>query len=190
MNAMKLIVGLGNPGKEYANTRHNAGFMAADFLHEHFGFEPFKFSEKRKAEIASGEIASEKVVLAKPQTFMNLSGHAVQSLAGFYKIASSDVVVIYDDVDLPMGTLRVRPSGSSGGHKGVQSIIDQFDPDFIRFRIGIQPPVPFPGTLEDYVLGRLTSEEKKSLKNLIQDLPSAIEILFKEGVDAVQQKFN
>ncbi len=172
---MKLLVGLGNPGKEYANTRHNAGFMAVDFLREHFGLEPFKFSEKHKAEVASGEIAGEKVILAKPQTFMNLSGQAVASIAQFYKIPSPEVIVIYDEADLPLGTVRVRSSGSAAGHKGVQSIIDHLGGEFTRIRLGIQPEKPFPGALEDYVLGKWTAEEMEALEEVIQKLPKLIE---------------
>lgn len=187
---MKLIVGLGNPGKEYASTRHNAGFMAVNFLAEHFGFPPFKKSEKHKAELSEGQMVGEKVILAKPQTYMNLSGQAVQSLVQFYKIQTHEVIVIYDEADLPLGTLRIRSSGSAAGHKGVKSILEQLGDSFVRIRLGIQPEKPFPEELEDHVLGQWTMDEKKVLNQLFKRLPSLIEALLKEGIEKAMEQFN
>ncbi|MFH1012842.1 MAG: aminoacyl-tRNA hydrolase [Candidatus Peregrinibacteria bacterium] len=187
---MKLIVGLGNPGKDYEGTRHNAGFMAVDHLVESWELDPFQPSEKHKAEITEGQIAGEKVILAKPQTFMNLSGQAVASIADFYKIPPQDVMVIYDEADLPFGTLRVSKGGSSAGHNGVKSLMAHVGDAFTRIRLGIKPVTPFPGALEDYVLGRLTGEEKTQLKDVIKKVPSAIKTLLKEGAEETMQRFN
>lgn len=135
---MKLIVGLGNPGKKYEHTRHNAGFLAiSQFQKQHEEFKEWKFNKKFNAEISPATINNEKVMLAKPQTFMNSSGMAVKAMVQFYKLEPKDVWVIHDDLDLPLGTLRIKTGGSSAGHNGVQSIIDVLGTDFARFRIGI-----------------------------------------------------
>lgn len=188
---MKLVAGLGNPGKKYEKTRHNSGFIGVDYLAKQFGFDKFKKSEKHKCEMTEGNIAGEKVILMKPQTFMNLSGQAVRSVARFYKIPMNGLIVIFDDVDLPPGKLRIRPSGSAGGHKGVKSIIQELGADdFVRIRFGMAPPPNFRGDLEDYVLGKLTITQKKLLTGNIKKLPQILEILLKEGVEQVMQEFN
>ena len=188
---MKLIVGLGNPGKKYEETRHNAGFMGVDYLAKHFGFEKFKKADKHKSEISEGKIGSEKVLLIKPQTFMNLSGQAVRSVARFYKIPMGDLIIIFDDVDLPSGKLRIRPSGSAGGHKGMKSVIQELGTnDFVRIRFGMAPPSSFKGDLEDYVLGKLTFSQKKFLTGNIKELPQILEVLLKEGVEQAMQEYN
>ena len=177
---MKLIVGLGN-----------AGFMALDFLVEHFGLDAFKKADKHKCEMADGEIAGEKVILIKPQTFMNLSGQAVRSVMQFYKIPAEDVMVVYDDVDLPSGNLRVRPSGSAGGHKGMKSIIQELGSEnFIRIRLGIAPLTEFKGDLEDYVLGKLSDEEEVLMEGNIKKLPNLFEALLEDGIEKAMQEFN
>lgn len=188
---MKLIVGLGNPGDKYKNTRHNAGFLALDDIQSVFGCSEFKKSVKRKAYISEGQIANEKVVLVKPQTFMNLSGQSVQGLVHFFKLTPSDVVVIYDDIDINSGELRVRPSGSAGGHNGIKSMIQCLGSDeFVRVRIGVKPIQDFKGDLADYVLGQLSGEEEDLLGQNIQKLPQLLELLVSEGVEEVMQKFN
>ncbi len=188
---MKLIVGLGNPGKEYEKTRHNAGFMAVDFLADHLGFDSFKEAEKHKAEITEGELYGERVFLVKPQTYMNLSGQAVKSVMGFYKVKMEDLIVIYDDVDLPSGTLRIRPDGSAGGHKGIKSIIEHLgSQNFTRVRLGMHPVKPFKGALEDYVLGKVDSDEKKLLMPKIKELPEILQLLFAKGTEAAMNAYN
>ena len=188
---MKLIVGLGNPGDKYKRTRHNAGFMAADHIAEFFGFEPFKASDKFKAEIAEGEIAGEKVILAKPTTYMNLSGQAVKALRQFYRLDSRNLVVIHDEVAIPVGSLRIRPDGSAGGHNGIKSLLDELGTaDFIRVRIGIKPDKPFPGALENFVLGRFTEDEMAATLGVIDDIPKALETLFSEGVEEAMNRYN
>ncbi len=187
---MKLIVGLGNPGGKYEKTRHNAGFMAVDFLAEHFGFE-FKKADKHKCEIAEGEMFDEKVFLIKPQAFMNLSGQSVRSVLQFYKIPKEDVIAMYDDVDLPSGNLRIRPSGSAGGHNGMKSIIQELGTeDFVRIRLGISPLTEFKGELEDYVLGKVSGEEVSLMEGNIKKLPQLLEALFEKGIEEAMHEFN
>ncbi len=187
---MKLIVGLGNPGDQYKDTLHNAGFMGIDYLREYFNFNEFKNSNKHQAELVEGQITGEKILLAKSQTFMNLSGQAVQSIVHFYKLNPKETIVIYDDADLPFGTLRIRSSGSSGGHKGVESVIDHLGQDFIRIRLGIKPKELPLGPLEYYVLSKISSKDQKDLQSTIKKLPVVIETLIKEGIEEVQQHFN
>ncbi len=188
---MKLIIGLGNPGKQYEKTRHNAGFMAVEYLADQFSFDPFKKIDKHKSEIAEGQINSEKTLLIKPQTFMNLSGQSIRSVMQFYKIDVKDIVVIFDDISLPSGNLRIRPSGSAGGHNGVKSTIQELGTDeFVRVRLGIEPIAEFKGELEDYVLGKLSGEETELMKSNIEKTPKIMETLFKEGTEEAMQKFN
>lgn len=188
---MKLIVGLGNPGGKYENTRHNAGFIALDEVQSVFGCSEFKKSVKRKALISEGQIGTEKVVLVKPQTFMNLSGQSVQGLVHFLKIDLSDVVVIYDDVDIESGKLRVRGEGSAAGHNGIKSLIQCLGSDqFIRIRLGVKPITEFKGDLADYVLGQLSNDEKELLNQNVQKLPGLLELLFESGLEEVMQRFN
>ncbi|HOF42247.1 MAG TPA: aminoacyl-tRNA hydrolase [Candidatus Moranbacteria bacterium] len=143
---MKLIIGLGNPGKQYENTRHNAGFMVLDKLKESWGFPEFKFDKKFNAEISEGSIsgksrdaAAEKMILAKPQTFMNLSGDTIKELVNFYKIPVEDITIIHDDLDINLGEYKISTDASSGGHNGVQDIFDKLGTQKIkRYRIGIE----------------------------------------------------
>lgn len=188
---MKLIVGLGNPGKNYEHTRHNAGFLAADFLANFLGFEPFRKSSKHDAEMTEGSIGGEKALLLKPQTFMNLSGRSVQSAMQFYKISTEDLVVIYDEAELPFGTLRVRPQGSAGGHNGMKSIIQELGTDdFTRVRLGIGALEEFKGSLESYVLGKLSDDEMELMQAQFEKLPKLLETLLSEGVEATMQVYN
>ncbi len=188
---MKLIVGLGNPGAQYTGTRHNAGFLAVDFLAKHFGFDKFKKTDKFKAEIAEGTISGEKVLIAKPQTFMNLSGQTVSGLMNFYKIPLEDIVVIYDDAEIDFGRLRIKPDGSSGGHNGIKSIIASIGTQgFNRIKLGIKPDKPFPGALEDYVLGKISDDEFDKLEDVFSKLPDVIRDLFSGDIDSVMNMYN
>lgn len=164
---MKLIVGLGNPGPQYARTRHNIGFMVIDMLGAINGADNWKLEKKFKSEIIATEISGEKLILAKPQTFMNLSGEAVQALMQFYKITPDNVWVIFDDVDVPFGRLRLRSGGSSSGHQGVKSIIQHIGPDFIRARFGISLNDRSKESSEQYVLKPFNPEEQQVLDHLI-----------------------
>lgn len=188
---MKLIVGLGNPGKKYESTRHNAGFKALDFLADHFGFDAFKESGKHKAEVSEGQMADEKVMLMKPLTYMNLSGQPLRSVLQFYKINIQDLIVLYDDVSIPSGNVRIRGEGSAGGHNGVKSVIQELGTEqFIRVRLGIAPLTEFKGELEDYVLGKLNEEEIALLEGNLRKLPTMIEILLKGDVEKAMHEYN
>lgn len=188
---MKLIIGLGNPGPQYEKTRHNAGFLAIDYLMKELGFDEFKKLDKYKTLISEGQISGEKVLLIKPQTFMNLSGQTVSNLANFYKTSTEDIIVIYDDVDINYGSVRIKPEGSAGGHNGIKSIIEKLGAkEFIRIRLGIKPLQDFKGDLADYVLGKLTKVESEKLEEITWNLPKIIESLIKEGVEDTMNKFN
>jgi len=173
---MKIIVGLGNLGKQYENTRHNVGFLAMDKIVEKMAQKDikveFRLENKFEAEIAKIKLGNEDVILVKPQTFMNLSGKAVKKVVDFYKInPAKDLIVIYDDIDLPLAKVRIRSEGSSAGHNGLQSIIDELGTDrFMRVRIGIGRPSNEAMKIEDWVLQALTEGEKELLFSTIEDL--------------------
>lgn len=177
---MILIVGLGNPGEKYKKTRHNVGFMVLDRLAEKLESE-FKMSEKFNAEIAEATVQFKtkrvRVLLAKPQTFMNNSGEAVAKLVNFYKFRTEDQVwVVHDDLDIELGTIRIRISGSSAGQKGIGSIIKKLGIDkFVRFRVGINPADGQPKAAEEFVLEKFRPEEKKIIE---EQIIKAIESLF------------
>jgi len=190
---MKLIVGLGNPGKEYEETRHNCGFMAISSLRSILDFSTFKLKKKFNSFVSKGKIDGKKIILARPQTFMNESGRAVFAIAFFYKIKADDIWVIYDDLDLPLGKIRIRLGGSSGGHKGVQSIIDNLKTDnFVRFRIGITPTGP--GALkipaEKFVLQKFRKGEKENIIKTIHRAAEAIRFALKKGIKEAMNKYN
>ena len=186
---MKLIIGLGNPGTQYAQTRHNAGFRALDFLREHFGFENFHRESRFHAEMSVGTVAGEKYLLIKPTTFMNRSGQAVSLLMQYYKLTPNDITVIHDDLDIVPGTLKTTLSSRAAGHNGVQDIIDHIGTqDFFRIRLGIGRPSPSispPDTLpsscqstHDYVLEKFSARERMLLESLFKELPN---LLMKTG---------
>ena len=188
---MKLIVGLGNPGIEYKATRHNAGFMAVQELATFYGAAEFKKADKFKALTSECLIEGEKVILAMPQTFMNLSGQSLVPLMNYHKIPLEDVIVIYDDADLPYGSLRIRIDGSAGGHNGIKSIIKETGTQrFTRIRLGIKPPESFKGPLENYVLGRFSQEEESDFLPVIESLPKVISLIFEEGALKAMNEFN
>lgn len=174
-------MGLGNPGKEYAHTRHNAGFLAVDALAEALQ-EKWKLNKVAKAEVIETRYFDQKIILAKPQTFMNLSGASVAGLVGKYKIKPENVWVISDDVALSLGTLRVRKGGSAGGHNGLKSIIEKLgQEDFVRFRIGVnEPPANIP--LENYVVQKFAKNELKTLEQVIEKTREVILKGLAEGV--------
>ena len=154
---MKLVVGLGNPGRQYEATKHNIGFMVIDAIAEAVTHTPWR--EEQKAEVCSFTLDGEKILLVKPQTFMNASGEAVGPLMRYYKIDPSDVYCIYDDMDLPVGKLRIRPNGSSGGHNGIKSIIAETGTqEFDRIKIGIGRPQKGM-TVVNHVLGKFSEDD-------------------------------
>ena len=185
---VKLIVGLGNPGPRYANNRHNVGFQCLDRLAQAHGL-AFRKREN-KVLLARGQIAGVEVILAKPQTYVNLSGQAVERLARSYQVPLEDILVIYDDMDLPLGRIRLRPGGGAGGHKGVRSIIEHLDSrDFPRLRVGIGRP---PGRMDpvDYVLGDFTPEERPVIEEAYERAIAAVECWLREGIVAAMNKYN
>lgn len=186
--AMYLIVGLGNPGREYRATRHNAGFMVVDALAQAWQIRMARV--QAKAIIGSGVFSGQKVVLAKPQTYMNLSGESVMALMRFYKTPADHLLVVHDDLDLPPGTLRLRPGGGAGGQKGVASIIQRLGgQDFARLRIGIGRP---PGQMEaaTYVLEDFTAAEQELMKLVLVRAVLAVETFVSEGLEMAMNRYN
>lgn len=182
---MKLIVGLGNPGQEYAQTRHNFGFLAVDFLQREWGFPSFSLRKDFSATLSSGERNGEKVFLVQPQTMMNASGQAVAKLLSYYKLTPSDIAVVHDDMDLPFGTVRAAASSRSAGHNGVQDIIDALGTqDFFRARLGIGRPTETLGVClpaHDYVLARFTDDEMSQLPDILATAEAALANEFLAG---------
>jgi len=187
-NEPYLIAGLGNPGKEYQKSRHNIGFMAVDFAIDKFGISGKKI--KSKAIVVEGNIGGKKILFVKPQTYMNLSGDAISSLIRFYKVPIHQIAVIHDDIDLPFGSIRVRPGGGAGGQKGVASIIQRLGTqDFARFRIGIGRP---PGRMDaaTYVLKNFHGEELEELPFVLNHITNAIKAFLEDELDSVMNQFN
>lgn len=186
---MILIAGLGNPGTKYEHTRHNAGFDTIDELAARHGID-IKKSE-RKALSGEGIIAGQKVILIKPQTFMNLSGEAVGDFASFYKLDPATQVVIFsDDVELDCGRIRIRKKGSAGGHNGLKNIIEHLGTDqFVRIRVGVGRLAPH-GDMIAHVLGRMNSEDRKLFDEASTHACEACELIIKGDVDAAMNKYN
>jgi PTH1 family peptidyl-tRNA hydrolase len=188
MTQRYLIVGLGNPGKEYETTRHNIGFVCVDALAAQHGLRFAKM--QNRALIADGTICERRVLLAKPQTYMNLSGEAVRDLLSFYKLSVRELLVISDDLDIPFETLRIREKGSAGGQRGLKNIIDHLGTqEFARIRFGIGRP---PGRMDAaaYVLQSFSKAESEALPELIGRAIKACEIWLSEGLTAAMNKFN
>ncbi|MBE6989859.1 MAG: aminoacyl-tRNA hydrolase [Ruminococcaceae bacterium] len=184
-----LVVGLGNPGSKYESTRHNMGFLAVDKLAE---LEHFKFNKLRfKAWTAEARLGGERVLVMKPQTYMNLSGEAVGQAARFYKIPPERVLVISDDVSLPAGRLRIRGSGSAGGHNGLKSIIAHLGSDaFPRIKVGVGMPDNADYDLADWVTGRPIGAEQKPLMEALDRAVAAVPVVIRDGVSEAQNRFN
>lgn len=188
VDASYLIVGLGNPGREYRNTRHNIGFLAIDALAKSLNVTVGKVQSK--ALVGQGKIGSNKVILVKPQTYMNLSGQAVSGLLNFYKISAEHLIVIHDDIDLPFGTIRIRPGGGSAGQRGVKSIIEKVgSQEFARMRLGVGRP---PGQMEAaaYVLQPFTKEDEEFLVNFLAKAAEAANEFVNNGLNAAMNKYN
>ncbi len=186
---MFVIVGLGNPGKKYENTRHNAGFVAIDALAEKYGI---SISEKKhKALCGTGVIEGNKVILIKPQTFMNLSGESVRAVMDFYKIdPEEDMLVIYDDISLAPGNIRIRKKGSAGGHNGIKSIIAHAGTqNFMRIKVGVGEK-PSGWDLADYVLGHFSDDDNAKLKEIMPDVMQAAALMVQGDVDKAMNDFN
>ena len=186
---MYIIIGLGNPGSKYENTRHNAGFQVIDALADKYGISVSE--EKHKAVFGKGVIEGQKVILAKPQTFMNLSGESVRELMDYYKIdEEEELIVVYDDISLEPGQLRIRKKGSAGGHNGIKNIIQQLGHDvFKRVKVGVgEKPKGY--ELADYVLGHFSSEEQVTMKEAFEKGGAAVVSIMNDGVDKAMNLYN
>ena len=185
---LRLVVGLGNPGRVYSGTRHNAGFMVADELAK--GFSIALSKRKFNAQYGTGSIDGVEVVLAKPMGFMNRSGPPVQQIAGYFRISSEDILVVHDDIDLEFGRLKIKEKGGDGGHKGVRSIMDAFGGgDFARLRIGVGRP-DAGNNAADYVLDNFAFEEKKVLSRIIASARDAVVTILCKGTKEGMNRFN
>lgn len=192
---MKLIIGLGNPGRGYANTRHNTGFICLNHFARTQGI-PFD-KKQGQARIGTGEVAGIKIVVAKPQTYMNLSGESASRLIRKFGITLNNLLVIHDDLDLPLSKIRIRHGGSSAGHKGVASIITCLgSPDFTRLRVGTGRPATestdnaSEADIIDYVLSDFTAEEKQIMAKVIPEVSEAILCFLTEGLVVAMNKYN
>jgi peptidyl-tRNA hydrolase, PTH1 family len=183
---MWLIAGLGNPGRKYSRTRHNVGFMALEELARKFRID---FAVRRQYRLGRGSMEGNKILLLEPLLFMNLSGHVVKDVCRRFGIQFENLVVIHDDLDMEAGKLRIRKTGSSGGHKGVESIIQSIGSrDFIRVKAGIgrDPSIP----AEEYVLRKFTRQEISVIKDMIDSAADAVHSIISQGVDRAMNKFN
>jgi peptidyl-tRNA hydrolase, PTH1 family len=183
-----LIVGLGNPGPEYAGNRHNAGFLVADLLAARASV-TFK-RDRSRAQVATGRLAGSQVVLAKPMTFMNLSGGPVASLRGFYKIPAEGIVVVHDELDIPFGSIRLKLGGGDNGHNGLRSLTASLGTrDYYRVRVGIGRP---PGRMDpaDFVLRDFAKAERTELPVIVETAADAVEVLLERGLAAAQNEFH
>ncbi|MCM0649013.1 aminoacyl-tRNA hydrolase [Clostridium swellfunianum] len=183
---MYLIVGLGNPGVEYAHTRHNVGFDIIDLIAEKYNIRMNRI--KFKGTCGDGLIGGEKILLLKPSTYMNLSGESLVEAANFYKIPRENIIVIYDDVSLEVGRMRIRPEGSAGGHNGIKNIILHLSSEmFPRIKVGVGQPKD---GLIPHVLGRFPKEERETLEKLFPAAADAVEAIIKYGVTEAMNKYN
>jgi len=182
---MNLIIGLGNPGDKFKKTRHNLGWDILDLLKEKWDFPEWKRLSRLKSNISK----KDKIILAKPQTFMNLSGLAVKSLKSYYKARINNLIIIQDDIDIELGKIKISKNRGTAGHKGVQSIIDSLGTkNFIRIRIGIKPKDK--KTVDKFVLSRFSKEEKENIEKAKTDVLEAIEIILNKDLSEAMKKFN
>jgi len=186
---MIVIIGLGNPGKKYQDTGHNVGFQIVNKFSKRYNFPEFKLSKKFNALVSESVFDGKKVILAKPQTFMNESGKAVKALISFYK--TKNLFVVHDDIDLPLGKIRIAKNRGPAGHKGVESVIKEIGTkDFVRFRIGIQSSKVKPKNAEKLVLQKFNKEEKEIIKETIKNTVEAIELTLREGLGKTMNEYN
>lgn len=185
---MKLIVGLGNPGEKYQGTRHNLGFRVVDEYVSSIMYKVlWEDNKKLKSQIAK----TNDLIFVRPQTYMNNSGLAVKLLTTYYKLPATDVIVVYDEMDLPLGKIKVRMGGAAAGHHGVESIISKLGTDqFIRVRLGIEPSEGFIRQPEKFVLEPFIPKEKPQVKHMIKQAVKALDLLLEKGLDSAQNQFN
>jgi PTH1 family peptidyl-tRNA hydrolase len=185
---MRLIVGLGNPGLEYEWTPHNLGFLAVEGLAERAGIRVTR--PEAKAHIGRGALVGQEVILAKPQTYMNLSGVSIRVLLEKYELDPAQMIVLVDDVDLPWGGIRVRERGSAGTHNGLKSIVGSIGTqEFVRIRLGVGPEKIW-GSLSDYVLGPMGRGERETAAQMVADAADAVELILTEGIGRAMSRFN
>ncbi len=184
---MKLIVGLGNPGKKHEHTRHNIGFIVLDMIQKTLQAPDFRLEKKFDAEVAAIEQSSERIILAKPHSFMNQSGQPVQHIVGFYKLLSEDLWVVHDEIDLPLGTIRISKNVSPAGHHGIESIVQHLGTqDFIRFRVGIASNT-MPKETTNYVLAKFAKDEwLQPATKTVQSIEEAL----RNGVESAMNQYN
>jgi PTH1 family peptidyl-tRNA hydrolase len=193
--AMWLIVGLGNPGREYENTRHNVGFLVVDALARRHRM---SFGAKFKGEVGQGSVGGDAAVLLKPQTYMNLSGQSVQPTMAFFKVPLDNIIVVHDDLDLVFGQIKLKRGGSAGGHNGLKSIDGAIGPNYLRIRAGIGHPrekAPAGAPRErsgvvGHVLGAFKGDDAKEAAVLVDHCADAVEMLMKDGLEKAQMKFH
>jgi len=183
---MYLIVGLGNPEEDYSNTRHNMGFDTINKIAKEYGIEINK--KKFKGLYGTGIIEGKKAILLKPQTFMNLSGESIKEVVDFYKIENDKIIIIYDDMDIDLGVIKIRKKGGSGSHNGMKSVVHYFGTDFARIRVGIGKPGD--DDFIKYVIGPIPEEEKEILDRATTIAKDAAVEIIKQGVDNAMNKFN
>ena len=189
-NCMYMVVGLGNPGAKYVNTRHNIGFDALDAFCSKHDIK-LKSSRRFRADTGKGRVGGEKVIAVKPMTYMNLSGEAVLEIADYYDIKNENIIVVYDDISMETGRLRIRRKGSAGGHNGIKSIILNLGSDeFPRVKIGVGAPEHKDHDLADYVLGKFSKEETEILIETVVSAVGAIEEILTANVDSAMNKYN
>ena len=186
---MYIIAGLGNPGREYENTRHNAGFASLDALAKRHGIE--LTTRKFQALAGSGYIDGQKVLLVKPQTYMNESGRAVAAIARFYKIPTENIIIMFDDITQAIGKIRIRRSGTHGGHNGIRDIIELMGTDDIkRIKIGVSERPDRNYDLKDWVLGKIPKEQRADLEKALEKAANAAEETILHGIDSAMNKYN
>ncbi len=185
---MYLIVGLGNPEKEYGNTRHNMGFDTINEIAKNNNIDINK--NKFKGLYKTVNLQNQKVILLKPQTYMNLSGESVREIVGFYNIESQNIIVIYDDIDIEKGHIKIRKKGGAGSHNGMKSVVQELGTtDFARIRVGIGQP-EFKSDMINYVIGKVPKEEQEILHQGVKKAAEAVEEILKNGIDIAMNKFN
>ena len=183
---MIIIVGLGNPGREYNNTRHNIGFEAINYIADKYNIDIDR--EKFKGVYGEGVIGGQKVILLKPTTYMNLSGESVRAIMDFYKLTQDEIIILYDDISLPVGRLRIRDKGSAGGHNGIKSIISNLGTDkFSRIKIGVGESK---GDLVKHVLGQFSKKDSEVLQDVLSTAISATETIIESDIKEAMNKFN
>ncbi len=186
---MKLVAGLGNPGPRYADSRHNIGYLVVDELARRWAADVARYHRDFEGLIGEAQALGQRVLLLKPTTFMNLSGRSVAAVRRFYKLATSDVLVIHDDLDLPVGQLRIRAYGSAGGHKGMTDVLQQLATDEVpRLRIGIDKV--HPSATVEYVLSRFEPDERPLIETAVTTAADAVACWLRAGIDAAMNQFN